>query len=131
MAWDGYKELKEIIPETVDPDLLYEWVNKAYTQAPQVLLEKNGEIIGFWGLCTVKAAWSYETMLADYMFYILPEHRSYKATKTLKEAVCNVADKHKLTLRLSYLFKGEVPLHARIFGMMGFKIRGFIGFYKG
>ena len=131
MAWDGYKELKDVAPEAVDPDLLWNWVLKAHTQAPQVLLEKDGEIIGFWGLCTVRAAWSYDYVLADYMFYILPEHRSMKATKQLKDAVCTVADKLNLTLRLSYLFKGKMPLHARIFGMMGFKIRGFIGFYKG
>ena len=87
MAWDGYKELKDVAPEAVDPDLLWNWVLKAHTQAPQVLLEKDGEIIGFWGLCTVRAAWSYDYVLADYMFYILPEHRSMKATKQLKDAV--------------------------------------------
>lgn len=131
LAWAGYKDLKEIVPETVDPDLLWNWVVKAHKQAPQVVLEKDGEIIGFWGLCTTKAAWSYDFILADYMFYILPEHRSMKATKRLKNAVCDVADSLNLTLRLSYLFKGKMPLHARIFCMMGFTIRGFIGFYKG
>ncbi len=131
LCWEGYKELKEIVPEKVDPDLLWNWIVKAHSQAPQVLLEKNGEIIGFWGLCTTKAAWSHDLMLADYMFYILPEHRSLKATKQLKDAVCEVADNFNLTLRLSYLFKGKMPLHARIFGMMGFTVRGFIGFYKG
>ena len=131
LCWAGQRELKEIIPERVDPDLLWNWILKAYSQAPQVLLEKDGEIIGLWGLCTMQAAWSYDAVLADYMFYVLPEHRSLKATKRLKDAVCSVADQHKLTLRLSYLFTGKMPLHARIFAMMGFTVRGFIGFYKG
>ena len=130
LAWQGYKELKEIAPEKVDPDLLWQWILKAHSQAPQVILEKDGEIIGLWGLCTIKAAWSHDVMLADYMFYILPKHRSFKATKQLKEAVCSVADKFKLTLRLSYLFKSKAPVHARIFAMMGFSTSGFIGFYK-
>lgn len=131
LAWAGYKDLKGVVPEKVDPDLLWNWINTAYAQAPQVLLEKDGQIIGFWGLCTLKAAWSHDAILADYMFYIRPEHRSYKATKALKDAVCEVADKSNLTLRLNYLFKGKLPLHARIFAMMGFKAQGLVGFYKG
>lgn len=131
LSWAGYKELKEILPEKVDPDLLWNWVIKAYRQAPQVLLEKDGEIIGFWGLCLIKAEWSHDVILADYMFYVLPEHRTIKATKQLVKAVCDVADKHKLTFRQCYLFKGKMPVHARIFGMMGFTVRGLVGFYKG
>lgn len=131
LAWAGYKELKEIAPERVDPDLLYKWVEKAYSQAPQVLLEKDGQIIGFWGLCLIKAEWSYDILLADYMFYVLPEHRTIKATKQLVRAVCDVADQHGLTFRQCYLFKGNLPLHARIFAMMGFKACGLVGFYKG
>lgn len=131
LVWAGYRELKDVIPDDVDPDLLRNWVNEAYRQAPQVLLEKDGEIIGVWGLCTIKAKWARNYLLADYMLYILPEHRSLKAITTLKKAVCDVADKHNLTLRLSYLFKGKLPLHVRIFTMMGFDVCGLIGFYKG
>ena len=131
LSWAGARELKEVAPERVDPDLLLKWVHKAYSQAPQVLLEKDGEIIGFWGLCTIRAEWSYDLMLADYMFYILPEHRSFKATRLLVKAVKAVADKHQLHLRLCYLFKGDLPLHIRIYHMMGFTVSGLVGFYKG
>ena len=131
MSWAGYKDLKDVAPERVDPDLLWKWVNTAYKQAPQVLLEKDGEIIGFWGLCLTRAAWSYDTLLADYMFYIRPEHRSIKATKALVRAVKDVADQLNLTLRLCYLFKGKLPVHVRIYHMMGFSVSGLVGFYKG
>lgn len=131
LAWAGYKDLKEIAPERVEPDLLMNWVKKAYKQAPQVLLEKDGEIIGFWGLCLIKAAWSHDVLLADYMLYIKPEHRSFKAIKELTKAVKSYADQSKLTLRLCYLFKGKLPVHLKIFGMMGFSVCGLVGFYKG
>jgi len=131
LSWAGYKELKDIAPEKVDADLLLQWIYKAYAQAPQILLEKDGKIVGFWGLCTIKAAWSHDILLADYMFYILPEHRSIRATRQLVKAVKDVADQSKSTFRQCYLFKGRLPLHARIFAMMGFSACGLVGFYKG
>lgn len=129
LCWAGYRELSP--PERVDPDLLWDWVVEAFHQAPQLILVKDGQIIGFWGLCFIKAAWSYDRMLADYMFYILPNHRSLKASRLLVQAVKGIADSFNLTFRQSYLFKGKLALHIRIFQMMGFSVSGLIGFYKG
>ncbi len=131
LCWAGYKDLKDIAPEKVDPDLLWKWIIKAHKQAPQLLLVDGDEILGFWGLCTVKAAWSYDWVLADYMFYIKPDNRSLKATQKLVQAVKDVADSYNLTFKQSYLFKGKLPVHVRIFNMMGFSVSGLIGFYKG
>lgn len=135
MAWRGYRELSTIVPEKVEADLLFDWIVEAKRQAPCVLLEKDGKIIGFWGLCTLKPRWSHDVILGDYMFYVYPEHRSMQAVKLLKMAVEAVADHYDLNLKLSYLFVADEPrkkaAHIRLFEKVGFAVIGVMGIYRG
>ncbi len=131
LCWKAKKELQSITPETVDPELLMDWIEEAMGQAPCVLLVKDGVTIGFWGLCTCRARWSHDVILADYMFYVLPEHRSMKAVEHLKTAVQAVADQLGLNLQLSYLFTDKKDAHIRLFEKVGFEVHGVMGVYRG
>lgn len=131
LTLEGFRELKETAPESVNPEKLVDWVHEAFNQAPCVLLEKNNEIIGMWGLCTLIPKWSNDPVLGDYMLYIIPEHRSLKAIQILTKAVKDTADSFNLPLRLNYLINDKFDAHKRLFEKMGFKASGIIGIYKG
>lgn len=78
--------------------VLYSWA-----KAPCVLLEKCGEIIGFAGLTTFVPSHSLQVGLTEYMFYIAPAHRCFRSAKSLSDAVKAVADKFKMTLRMTHM----------------------------
>lgn len=132
LTWRGYKELEDIAPVTYKPDLIYkDIILPSWHRAPCVLLEKDNEIIGMWGLTTYRVHGSAESILADYMFYILPEYRSIKAVEALKKAVLDVADQFKLNMKLTYLFTDKKDAHIRLFEKVGFRITGVQGVYEG
>lgn len=78
----------------------------AWSQAPCVLLEKLGEIIGFAGLKTVIPDHSDQNIISEYMFYIKPEHRSIKLAKMLSDEVQAVADRFGLPLYFTHRLNG-------------------------
>ena len=130
-AWRGFRELKDSLTEKPDPDLIWKLVLKSHKQAPAVILEDDGEIIGVWGLMTAYPSWSHDYYMADYMLYILPEHRTLKAIKLMVKAVKDIADKHKITFKQHYVIRGSLKLQIRIFMMMGFKVSAICGDYRG
>jgi hypothetical protein len=132
LTWRGYKELESIAPVKYKPDLLYkEVILPSWRRAPCVLLEKENQIIGMWGLTTYRVHGSTDSILADYMFYIIPEHRSLKAVEALKKAVISVADQFNLNMKLSYLFTDKKDAHIKLFEKVGFKVTGVLGTYEG
>ena len=131
LAWAGYEEIDEAAIVPYDKKLFYEEViYPQFFRAPVFILERDGQVIGIWGLTSSRPRGSVHNCIADYIFYIEPEFRSIKATRLLCKAVKDFADQQQLPIRLNYLFNGKLSLHERIFRLMGFKIRGIIGEYR-
>lgn len=97
--------LAEIKDHIDAPDLerCADTVFSAWQSAPCVLIERDSEIIGFAGLRTWRPSYTLQTVLTEYMFYIKPEHRSFKVAKLLSDSVKAVADKFKYPLRMTHM----------------------------
>lgn len=94
-------------------------VIRSWAVAPCILLEKNEELIGFAGLKTTMPEYSDVVLLRDYMFYILPAHRSLKAWRTMCKAVQEVADKFQLDFIGNHKLTDEIPKHERMIKAAG------------
>lgn len=105
MYMAGLAEIRDMIVEP-NAQKCARKVLLSWAQAPCVLLEKMGKIIGFAGLCTNKPDYSEQNVISEYMFYIKPEHRSYKAAKMLSDASKDVADKFGLPLFFTHKLGG-------------------------
>lgn len=92
----------KISPEKCAKTVLYSWA-----QAPCVILERAGQIIGFAGLRTFIPAHTDDPALTEYMFYIEPESRSMKAARALSDAVKAVSDKFKIPLMFTHYLNGS------------------------
>lgn len=125
------EELKDVLPFKISEEKLFERIKYFWAQAPCVVFEEDKEIVGFWGLCTYLPFFSEEAALSDYMFYILPEFRSFKAAKNMVEAVKAVADDHGLPLELNYMITEKFDQKTRLFEMMDLQKTGVKGLYKG
>lgn len=98
------QEIKEYVLQP-DAEKCAGVVARAFYSAPCVLIELNGEIIGFAGLQRVTPAYSNEKHLEEYMFYIKPEHRSLKAAKALSDGAKAVANEQQLPLYMRHMVK--------------------------
>ena len=100
--------LKEINDQNIRPNPVKcaRQVVDSYNRAPCVLLEKQGDIIGFAGLDTNIPIYSDDAYISEYMFYVKPGNRSIKMAKMLSDAVQAVADKFKLPLYFSHILYG-------------------------
>lgn len=105
-------------------------LNKVLTSfylAPCFLLVIDGKICGIAGLTSVVTSHNGVASLTDYMFYILPEHRSLKTLNSLVKEVKAFAKSQKLPLRLEFISNNDEKLKERLLSMNGFKIGGVIG----
>jgi hypothetical protein len=127
----GLQELKNECSSNLDEEKLLDSIMTFWACAPCILLKKNDEIIGFYGLTTFKPFYSDDTVLGDYMLYIQPEHRSYKAARMLSIAARDVANKFKLVFDLNFITAANINTKARFLEGMGAKVIGVKGAYDG
>lgn len=121
MYMNALEEIKDNVSKP-DPDNCRKVVYFSWSQAPCVLLEKAGEIIGFAGLKTVVPEYSKEVTLREYMWFIQAEHRSYQALKKISDSCQAVADKFKLPLYMSHMiFDMNLPMKERVLKRWGYK----------
>ena len=106
MYMAALSDIKEYVAAP-NPDKCRKVVYNSWSQAPCVLVEKSGEIVGFAGLATATPEHSDTPFIREYMFYIKPEHRSAKNARFLSESVKAVADKFKLPLSMSHMVLGH------------------------
>lgn len=126
LAAKGLRELGEV----PDVDRVNAKVLEAYEKAPCILYEKD-RIQGMWGLTAFRPYFSNKLMLMDYMFYIEPDYRSFRAAKMMVEAVKKIANDHKIDIELNYMITHSFDKKMRLFEMMGFKKTGLKGVYNG
>lgn len=98
--------------------------------APCFLLVIDDKICGIAGLTVITISHSGVAQLTDYMFYVLPEHRSLKTLNSLVKEVKAFAEEQNLPLRLEFISNGDEKLKERLLNMNGFKIGGVIGVYN-
>lgn len=99
----------QILP--ISPEKCAKTVLFAWSQAPCILIEKAGQIVGFAGLKTARPDHSDHDIITEYMFYIQPEHRSLGLAKKLSDAAQAVADRFKLPLYFTHYLHGKSVEH--------------------
>tara|TARA_R110002020_G_scaffold95809_1_gene229607 strand:- start:654 stop:1085 length:432 start_codon:yes stop_codon:yes gene_type:complete len=128
---DLYKKgLKEIGADGKESLLLNKIVT-SYHLAPCFLLEVGGEVVGMAGFTIVTQSHDGSTRLADYMFYVEPQHRSIKTLGRLVEAAKAFSKEHDLPLRLEFISRNDEELRRRVLKMHGFEVVCVIGEYNG
>ena len=127
----GLQELSSQLPAKLSQEKLLDSILQYWACAPCILLENNSEIVGFYGLTTYYPYYSEDAVLGDYMLYIKPEHRTYKAAKALSLAARAVADEFKLLFDLNFVTTGDLKTKSRFLENMGAKTIGVKAVYDG
>jgi hypothetical protein len=112
--------------ENYTDEALKHKIEVSYHLAPCILLEKDGIVIGIAGLTLKTSSWSGDASLMDYMFYVVPDHRSLDNLGRLVEASKEFASQMKLPLRLEFV-TGSEAVRKRLFAMYGFEIKAVVG----
>lgn len=98
----------EVHPEIIlNKDRCIYTVVDGYNRAPCLLVEKDGDIVGFAGLTLGTEDFSDTHFIQEYMFYIKEQFRSVKLARMLSDAVKDVAHKFGLNLRFSKTIDGS------------------------
>lgn len=129
----GLKELSAATPCAVSEGKLLDSIINHWAHAPCILLEDDEGLAGFYGLTTYVPYYSNDAVIGDYMLYIKPEKRSYKAAKMLSIAARDVADKFGLPLDLNFMLSqsSDIKTRGRFLENMGAKITGIKAVYHG
>lgn len=122
LYWAGLQEIKDHIAppdlERCADEVLFSW-----SQAPCVLAEKAGEIIGFAGLKTVVPPHSKTAVLAEYMVYVKPESRSSGALKMLSDEVQKISREAKIPLSMKLMVPvASLVTRAKLLKRWGYKV---------
>lgn len=83
------------------------------------------------GFTTVISSHDGKARLADYMFYVEPQHRSIKTLGRLVEAAKDFAKEQDLPLRVEFLSQNDEQLKKRVLKMHGFEVVAVVGEYNG
>jgi len=127
----GLDELSVNPHVTVSREKLTSKIISNWEHAPCILLENGSDIIGFHGLTTYKPFYSNDAVLGEYMLFIMPQFRSYKAAKMLSIAARDVADRFGLLLEINFVTPADRDLKARFLENMGAKVIGIAAVYDG
>lgn len=126
-----YKEgLKEIGCDNIAESMLLKKVVNSYHLAPCFLLFKEYQIVGMAGFTTVTESHSGKPYLADYMFYVKPEHRSLKSLGALVGAARDFSDEKGIPIRVELIIQGDQSTRERLLKIHGFKPYAVIGVYE-
>jgi len=128
---DMYKaSITELGEDYIESFLLKKIVN-SYHLAPCFVLVIDDTICGMAGLTSVIMPNNGKAMLADYMFYVRPEHRSLTNLSDLVNSAKAFAKETDLPLRLDFIANDDEKLRERLLRMNGFKITSVVGVYNG
>ncbi len=120
----GFEKLPPKDPIKVTRQIFERWL-----EAPIFVYKEDGRILGMVGVTVDEMWWSTEKVLTDYVFYILPEHRSLKVMNALVGAVRDFAKLNKLPVITTFMSSDRTPAKEAIFKKKGFKHAGFIVSY--
>lgn len=123
----GLKELGKEYKE----DLALNKIVNSYHLAPCFLLVIDDKICGMAGFTAVSSSHSGDASLADYMFYVQPEHRNMESLNALTKAVKDFASAHNLPVRLEFIVTNDEAVKRRLLKRHGFRVDAIIGVYNG
>lgn len=128
MYIEALRELNEPHDEKDALDFLL----RAWSTAPCIILENDDNIIGFAALHAYAPLYDKKRVeLHEIMFFVDKNHRGLKSWRELSKAVQETADKFNLTFIGSHLIQGEIPHHLRLIRMAGAKPKAIQSIYKG
>lgn len=127
----GLEELGSALPCRVSSEKLLNSILQFWANAPCILLKNGSDIIGFYGLSAYVPFYSEDAVLGDYMLFILPKYRSYKAARRLSVAAREFAQSKKMCLELNFITPAKALLKARFLENMGAQIIGVKAVYDG
>lgn len=113
--------LEEIGTKKINEAKALDYVISCWNKAPCILLEKDGEVVGFAGLNTMDTPYNDVVRLTDFAIYIQPPHRSIRSWRSLCKAIHEVADKFKLNFVGENRLTVSVNQHLRLIKMAGAK----------
>jgi hypothetical protein len=114
-----------------DQRLVLNKIVNSYHLAPCFLLVIDDKICGMAGFTVVSSSHSGDASLADYMFYVEPEHRNMESLNALTGSVKAFASEHKLPVRLEFIVTDDEAAKRRLLSMHGFKVGALIGVLNG
>ena len=123
MCMTALAEIKDNVCEP-SADKCRKVVFFSWSQAPCILLEKSGDIIGFVGLKTAYPEYSEQAFIGSYMWYIKPENRSFKALKTLSESLKTFVKSAKLPFYSSNILHGLSATREKVIAELGYSVIG-------
>lgn len=125
------EELKDRLPLSLSAEKLSNSILDNWALAPCFVLEKDGQIEGFYGLTAYKPFYSEQATLGDYMLYLTPSHRNYKNLSKLSKAARDFANEQKMPIDLNFIANSKQDLKARFLENMGAEIIGVKAVYRG
>lgn len=124
------EELKDRLPLDVNAEKLSNSILDNWVKAPCFVLEKNNEIVGFYGLTIYTPFYSNNQTLGDYMLYLNPENRTYKNLSRLSRAARDFAEEKGLPIDLNFITQSSQEVKARFLEKMGAEIVGVKAVYR-
>lgn len=125
-----YKAGLEELGLKYSESLLLNKVVTSYHLAPCFLLDIDG-VVGFAGFTMVTESNSGQEVMADYMFYVEPEHRNMKELSKLVGAAKDFAKGHGFPLRVEFILNNDEELKRRLLKMHGFDVALLVGVIDG
>ena len=126
-----YKKGLVEVDEKYLESLLVKKIVDSFLLAPCFLLEIDGRIQGMAGFTTVTIAHNGVASLADYMFYVEPEHRSMKTLGALVDAAKEFAREHEMPIRVDFISQNDEELRKRLLTRHGFTVALVVGVFDG
>jgi GNAT superfamily N-acetyltransferase len=100
-----------------------------WLKSPIFVYKEDDKILGFVGTIVDSFWWSTEPVLADFVFYVDPKHRSLKVTNALIEAMKDFAKLNKMPVVTHFMSNERTETKEKMFERKGFKKIGFTASY--
>ena len=124
------KGLEELGETNISESCMLRKIVNSYQLAPCFLLEIDDIIAGIAGLTVITSSHNGDATLSEYMFYVLPEHRSLKNLSGLVEKSKAFASQNDFPLRLQFFTDQDQKVRERLFEMHDFKVIAVVGVYN-
>jgi hypothetical protein len=122
--------LQELGETEFNENMMLDKVLASYDLAPCFLLMKDGNIIGMAGLTIETSPWNGDASLSDYMFYVYPDHRSFKNFSALVEKCKGFAEELNMPLKFEIGLHDRPEARERLTKMLGFELLSVNGEYR-
>ena len=126
-----YKASLEELGENYQESLILNKIVTCFYLAPCFLVVIDDKIVGMAGFTSVTSSHTGDVSLADYMFYIEPEHRNIRTLDALMDAIKGFAVENKFSIRLDFILNNDLLAKQKLLERYGFKVLVLAGVYNG